>query len=186
MSEQEKPQERQEERAPISDRKRTALLRYMAVLFGVAFLLVLLSLMIQMRDSRQTISDLSQSQAGVLQRAEQLQDENQQLGEDNNDLRSQLTSVRQSLKDAQSALDEETAAREEAETALEEARTDAEARSAQEETLHEAAGAWIRGDADACAAALTRVDRDALGQAGKTLFDQLKAALSAETAEEQE
>ncbi len=162
MSEKEKPQD-QPERAPISDKKRNALLRYMAILFGVAFLLVLLSLMIQMRDSRQTISDLSQSQAGVLQRAEQLQNENQQLGEDNNDLRAQLTSVRRSLKDALSALDEEAAAREAAETALEEVQSDAEAQSEQEEALHEASGAWLREDAETCAAALARIDREALG-----------------------
>ena len=46
-------------RAGLPDQKKNALLRYMAILFGVAFLLVLLSFLIQMRDSRETISDLS-------------------------------------------------------------------------------------------------------------------------------
>ena len=48
-------------RTGLPDQKKNALLRYMAILFGVAFLLVLLSFLIQMRDSRETISDLSES-----------------------------------------------------------------------------------------------------------------------------
>ena len=62
-------------RAPISDEKRTALLRYMAILFGVAFLLVLLTFLIQLRDSKQTISELNKSNASALQNAGKLQDE---------------------------------------------------------------------------------------------------------------
>ena len=72
----------EEHKPPLSEQKKNALLRYMAILFGVAFLLVLLSFLIQMRDSRETISDLSQSQAGALQKAEQLQNDNQKLTAD--------------------------------------------------------------------------------------------------------
>ena len=45
-------------RQPLDDRKKTALLRYIAIMFAVAFLLVLSSLLMQMRDSRQIISEL--------------------------------------------------------------------------------------------------------------------------------
>ena len=48
-------QDTEEELSPLSDKKKNALVRYMAILFGVAFLLVLLSFLIQLRDSRETI-----------------------------------------------------------------------------------------------------------------------------------
>ena len=87
------------EKPGLSARKRTALLRYMAVLFGVAFLLVLLSFLIQIRDSRETISDLNQSQSSALQRAQQLQTQNESLTEDNNNLRAQLSAAEAEAQD---------------------------------------------------------------------------------------
>lgn len=59
--------------------KRTALLRYMAVLFAAAFVLVLLSMLVQMNNSNSTISQLSQSSASALAKAEQLQEDNRAL-----------------------------------------------------------------------------------------------------------
>ena len=59
----------QEELSQLSEKKKNALLRYMAVLFGVAFLLVLLSFLIQMRDSQQTISELNLSTTNALRNA---------------------------------------------------------------------------------------------------------------------
>ena len=89
-------------RAALSDKRRTALLRYMAILFGVAFLLVLLSFLIQMRDSRETISDLHQSNASALQNAGKLQEENQALTAENEQLRLQLENQTDALAEAQS------------------------------------------------------------------------------------
>lgn len=66
----------------LPSKKRTALLRYMAVMFAAAFLLVLFSFVMQMRSSNTTISHLSASSASALARAEQLQEENRQLTED--------------------------------------------------------------------------------------------------------
>lgn len=65
--------------ARVPAQKRTALLRYMAVMFAAAFLLVLLSFVMQMRSSNTTISHLSQSSASALARAEQLQEDNREL-----------------------------------------------------------------------------------------------------------
>ena len=62
--------------------KRTALLRYMAVMFAAAFLLVLLSMIFQMRSHNTTISQLNQSSASALAKAEQLQEDNRQLQKD--------------------------------------------------------------------------------------------------------
>ena len=112
MTEQSKPQEQNEstvaqpapadpakDRAPISDEKRTALLRYMAILFGVAFLLVLLTFLIQLRDSKQTISELNKSNASALQNAGKLQDENQALTTAKLDLEDQVEELEAEVKD---------------------------------------------------------------------------------------
>ena len=88
------------QRQPFSDKKRAALLRYMAVLFGVAFLLVLLSFLIQIRDSRETISDLNQSNASALQNAGKLQEENQALTAANADLEAELEALQEQAQTA--------------------------------------------------------------------------------------
>ena len=62
--------------APLSEARKTALLRYMAVLFAVAFLLVLLSLILQAHSSKATISELTQTSSSALSNVEQLQAQN--------------------------------------------------------------------------------------------------------------
>ena len=83
-----------EEKKPLSEQKRAALLRYMAVLFAVAFLLVLASLILQMHSSRTAISEMSKSSSDALSNAmanaEFLQDQNRELQEENRKLREQL------------------------------------------------------------------------------------------------
>ncbi len=74
--------EENKQEGKLDERRKTALLRYIAILFAVAFLLVLVSLLGQMRDSQNTISQLNQSSTSALQRAEQLQDRNRQLEEE--------------------------------------------------------------------------------------------------------
>ena len=69
--------------APLSEKKRTAMLRYIAVLFAVAFALVLLSYLIQARNSQTTIKELNATSASALQNAEQLQETNRELTEEN-------------------------------------------------------------------------------------------------------
>lgn len=53
----------------ITPKKKQALLTYMTILFVVAFLLVLLSFFIQLRDSRATISELNESSMNALKNA---------------------------------------------------------------------------------------------------------------------
>ena len=114
----EKKAPEQPEKPPISEKKRTALLRYMAVLFGVAFLLVLLSFLIQIRDSRETISDLNKSNASALQNAVQLQEQNQALTTAKEELTLQLEDTKEDLEDARQETEEAKAQQEEAETAF--------------------------------------------------------------------
>lgn len=60
--------------------KRTALVRYLAILFVFAFLIVLLSLFLQYRSSAsKQISDLTSASNSAIAKAEQLQEENREL-----------------------------------------------------------------------------------------------------------
>jgi len=102
---------------PLDERKKNALLRYIAVLFAVAFLLVLFSLLRQMRDSRQTISELNQSSASALTKAEQLQDQNRTLLEENSNLEEQIADLQKQLQEQNEAAalaEEEAKAQQEA------------------------------------------------------------------------
>ena len=66
--------------------KRNAFLRYMAIIFAVAFLLVLLSLILQAHAAKTALSDLKESNSSALTNAavnaELLQDENRKLQEE--------------------------------------------------------------------------------------------------------
>ena len=81
MSEENKnqtPQEQDAEKLPKA--KRTALIRYIAILFVFAFLIVLGSLFLQYRSTAtKQISDLTSEKTSALARAEQLQNENLEL-----------------------------------------------------------------------------------------------------------
>ena len=87
------------EKKPLSDKKKTALLRYMAILFAAAFVLVLVSLVLQMHNSQQTISELNETKSNALTNAEQLQAQNRELQQDKTDLQSQLDDLQKQLDD---------------------------------------------------------------------------------------
>ena len=72
-------EQQEKQPAPLSEARKTALLRYMAVLFAVAFLLVLLSLILQAHSSKATISELTQTSSSALSNVEQLQAQNRDL-----------------------------------------------------------------------------------------------------------
>ena len=86
---------------PLSDAKKNALLRYMTVLFAVAFLLVLASLILQKNSSQEQIGALNESNASAITRAEQLQTQNR-------DLQDEVASLKQELEDVQSQLGDQT------------------------------------------------------------------------------
>ena len=64
---------------PLSEKRKAALLRYMAVLFCAAFILVLVSLILQMHSSKAKISELNAASTSALSNAEALQTENRTL-----------------------------------------------------------------------------------------------------------
>ena len=107
------PQDKAPEAKPrsgLSEKRKRALINYMAILFAVAFLLVALSLAIQYRDSQNTISQLGANARTAMEKAENLQDENQRLSEELSNAKASLDQKAQELEDVQNAMaDLETA-----------------------------------------------------------------------------
>lgn len=83
----------QPEKTGLDEQRKNALMRYVAVLFAVAFILVLLSLLSQMRNSKNTISELNQSSTSALENIQLLQEQNQQLTEENQKLQEELSQI---------------------------------------------------------------------------------------------
>ena len=82
MDEKKTPQPEQaapETGKPLSEKRKSALLRYMAVLFCAAFILVLISLILQTHSSKAKISELNAASTSALSNAEALQNENRAL-----------------------------------------------------------------------------------------------------------
>ena len=91
---------------PPAPNRNKALMTYIAILFGVAFVLVLFSFLMQQKDSRQTISELNQNANNALSRAEQLQDDNRELTEECQTLQAQLEQSRTDFKTAEDKIQE--------------------------------------------------------------------------------
>ena len=98
---------------PLSEKRKAALLRYMAVLFCAAFILVLVSLILQMHSSEAKISELNAASTSALSNAEALQDEkialekkNEELQEKIDELTKQLEEAAQAEEDSQTAENE--------------------------------------------------------------------------------
>ena len=87
----------------VSESKRTALLRYLIIMFAVAFVLVLMSMVLQVRSSNATVSELHQSSTSAMAKAQQLQDNNRALHDRVTALEQELATANASLKDATAA-----------------------------------------------------------------------------------
>lgn len=107
----------EEKQQGLSEKRKAALLRYMAILFAMAFLLVAASLVMQMHDSRTTISELNETSSSALSNAEQLQEQNRELQEktqaleDENDaLQTELDELKRAAEQAEAEAGDESAA----------------------------------------------------------------------------
>lgn len=176
----------EEEISPLSDKKKNALVRYMAILFGVAFLLVLLSFLIQLRDSRETISDLSQANSSALQNAGRLQEDNQKLVQDKETLLQQIASLEAQLQEREESVERAEAARRETLNELAGVQKTLADQTRANGQLFEAAQDWLNGEREKCAANLNKLDRSELDETGQALYSQLRKALTTETAENTE
>ena len=95
---------------PLSEKRKAALLRYMAVLFCAAFILVLISLILQMHSSEAKISELNAASTSALSNAEALQTENRTLQDEkialekkNEELQAQIDELTEQLEEAAQA-----------------------------------------------------------------------------------
>ena len=183
----------EEDKAPLSTGKRNALLRYMAILFGVAFLLVLLSFLIQMRNSQDTISDLHKSNASALENAGVLQAENErlttvnrELNDENEALAAQIEQLESDARTADEAAAEAMAQLADLETQMEAERAEAnaefDATRAAYDLLVTAQTAFAAQDRTALTNALNALSSQValLSPAAQSQYDQLVKSLTAE------
>ena len=163
----------------MSPEKRTALLRYMAILFAVAFALVLLSYLIQVRNSQSTITALNQTSASALQNAEALQQANQELTEDKTQLTEALAEALAALEQAEAQASEQSIAAGEAQKALEQSKE-------AYDLLLTAVQAFHNADRVAYDKAMTDLTsiKDSLSETAQELYKTLKATPFPAPAEE--
>lgn len=90
----------------LSEKRKTALLRYLAILFVVAFLFVAVSLVIQMHSSQATISELNKNNSSALANAEQLQEQNRQLQDEAREQRETIDTQQDTIAELQQQLSE--------------------------------------------------------------------------------
>ena len=120
MDEKKTPQPEQaapETGKPLSEKRKSALLRYMAVLFCAAFILVLISLILQMHSSEAKISELNAASTSALSNAEALQNENRALQDDKIALEKENQELQAKLDELSEKLDEASQAEEDAQAA---------------------------------------------------------------------
>ena len=110
------PETAQDPGKPLSEKRKAALLRYMTILFSAAFVLVLISLILQMHSSEAKISELNAASTSALSNAEALQAENRSLQDEkialeqeNKELQAKLDELNEKL-DAASQAEEDAAA----------------------------------------------------------------------------
>ena len=142
------------EKKQVGAKSRNALLRYMTILFAVAFLAVTLSLIIETKKSETTISELHQTSASALENAEMLQESNRELSDTNEKLRDKIADLENNLKEANDALNEAESALESAKDAQQNAENEAKACN----LLFTALNAQQKGDAAAYENAMVQLE----------------------------
>lgn len=139
------------EKKTMTPKSRNALLRYITILFAVAFLVVTLSLVISTKKSQSTITALNQTSASALENAEQLQAVNRELSDANESLREKIEDLESKVKDAE---DEAAQAQEE----LEQIKSDAANAAKAYDLLLTAMQAQQSGDTAAYEAAMQQLE----------------------------
>lgn len=146
-------------------KNQNALLRYITVLFAVAFLVVLLSLVISNQQNQDTITALNATSASALENAEALQESNRALSDANAQLQSQITELELELEETEDALSQ----------------AEAEQKRSQDtvtayELLLTAMDARQNGDIDAFEAAMTELEgmRDLLSEQALKRYEELE------------
>lgn len=182
---------------PVEEKKQSqanrnqAFIRYMAFLFGVAFIFVLVSMFIYQRDSRETISELNQNASTAMSRAEKLQEDYRAATAKNQELLLQVQQLQTELEQAQQQATADIQNKDAAIAQLEkekEALTQGKTQSEEErkvlseiyELLCQGQLALLEQRYGDCESILTQLaDKQALlGQEGKLLWEKMQEALN--------
>lgn len=91
----------QEENKTNPSKQNQALIRYVAILFGVAFIMVLVSFLMSVHGNREDLSQITQSANSALVRAEELQNANRLLTEENQTLKQQIQAIASNTADGE-------------------------------------------------------------------------------------
>ena len=133
---------------PLSEKRKAALLRYMAVLFCAAFILVLISLILQRHSSEAKISELNAASTSALSNAEALQTENRTLQDEKIALEKKNEELQEKIDELTKQLEEAAQAEEDSQTAENEVvknlRTELDRTKEAYEALLEAKGCDMR------------------------------------------
>lgn len=162
----------QEEKNPaLSEKRKRALLNYLALLFGAAFVVVAISLVFTWKSHAQTVALLNDSTTNAVSRAEALQQDNQAL-------RTHIQELENALADNKAALEYSEAASQEY---LESVKTEA-ALSTQRlhdgyELLLWARSALERGDRETFTEVMLRLEplAEYLGDEGQDAYRQMQS-----------
>jgi len=103
----EQPNHNPQSEKPLDEKRKNALFRYIGIMFIVAFLFVLISMLGELRSSEATISQLNQSSTSAIQKAEQLQDNNRRLETDNAYLTGRIEELEKQLADLEAELEQQ-------------------------------------------------------------------------------
>ncbi len=188
--EKQEPPMPQEPKKEVPAKKKTAvreraLITYLALLFGVAFILVLLSFVMQQRD----ISQAHKNTSNALSRAEQLQDDNRDLAEKLQEVEEELEDYQydnEELEDTIAEMNKKLLDKDQEISNLKEEIQKAAAKPQQtpdayelllqaQKALQEEKTAEFRAAMDKLAA-----QKDTLGTSGKALYEELLAAMPKE------
>ena len=131
---------------PLDEKRKAALLRYLGIMFVVAFVFVLISMFGELRDKQNTINLLDSSSTSALTKVEQLQDDNRQLIADNaylegriEELEKQLDELEKELADSKELTSTQSYDIAELELALNEANAEAARLQAELDALRQSA-----------------------------------------------
>lgn len=170
--------------ANLSAKRRAALVNYLAGLLTLAFGAVLISMLVQQRDNRNTVNILTNDKTNALAKAEQLQDANRDLQEQINALELRVKQREEEQDLLQVTLNEKDEQNQEAQETIARLQKEIEAAPSKKayELLLTAQNALDREDSEGFLRAMTELltMKNELGEAGQALCKELEANLPQE------
>ena len=170
--------------ANLSAKRRAALVNYLAGLLTLAFGAVLISMLVQQRDNRNTVNILTNDKTNALAKAEQLQDANRELQEQMNALERRVKQMEEANDLMQMTINKKDEENQEAAETIAKLQEEIKAASSKKayELLLAAQNALDHEDSESFLRAMTELltMKNELGEAGQALCKELEANLPQE------